>query len=349
MRELGRVQGWGILVSFEALPVIVAYEDRTSAIPGVELLARSLLRHSPGLRLEVHSPLEEVRDRLADLPNAAWIPAGDLAGRGWNAKPIILSRGLDAHERVLWLDTDIVLRADLVPRLREFTRGTFVVGQEYRAIAPLASELRAEGFGLKVVRKVPHGINSGSVLADRSHRPLLDRWLALLGHDAYRAAQKRPVLERPVAYVGDQDVLWALLVSDEYADVPLDYFRLGQDMILHCGANGYHVLDRLGHLARNEAAFVHMLGHYKPWSFERPAHWRHARRDYVNQLCFELSPFFSAAKPIAPQIGNPAWLRRRTLPGRLFSAAAFGSPALAGMPLALVAWVTELAFNRRPR
>lgn len=332
-----------------SLPVVVVYEDRVSAMPGVALLARSLHRFSPAIEMAVYSPLEALATQLADLANVTWVPTHDLAGRGWNAKPVILQRGLEAHERVLWLDTDVVLRSDLTPHLARYSEGTLVVGQEFQYLGEMASEQRASGFGLTVKRPAPFGINSGSVLADRSHAPLFARWCALLQNEDYLAAQKLPPLARPVAFVGDQDALWALLVSEEFADIPLDYFRLERDLILHCGANGYHVVERLHHLVRNDAAIVHMLGRFKPWSFDEMADWRRDRGKWFQQLCFELSPYFAAALPFAGHLGNPAWLKRRTLPGRLFNALGFGNPALSGLPFALAAWLAFLLFRRRPK
>jgi hypothetical protein len=329
-------------------PVVVTYEDRENALPGVEILACSLHRHSPGLAMMVYSPLAEVAARLGDLPNVTWVPTHDLIGQGWNVKPIILRRGLESHERVLWLDTDIVLCGDLRRQIARFATDALVVSQEWRTMGPMASELRARGFGLEVARTIPFGVCSGSILAGRHHASLFERWLTLLEGDAYRAAQKMPVGDRPVAFVSDQDVLWALLVSAEFAELPLDYFRIGRDMILSTGANGYHVLERMGHLVKNEVAFVHMAGRFKPWSFEQLTDWRRDKAAYLNQLCYELSPFFKAARPFAGRLGRPAWLERRNRLAWLLNALAIGNPALSGLPLALLAWLAAMLFHRQP-
>lgn len=331
----------------QSLPVVLAYEDRGSALPGLEILARSLYRHCPDLVLEVYSPLEEVARRLGDLPSVCWIPTRDLLGRGWNAKPLILQRGLEAHERVLWLDTDVVVTGDLVRRVNQYEGGALVVGQEFRGAPALASKLRAQGFGLEVARSIPFAVNSGSILADRSHLGLIRRWSQLLEREDYQAAQNRPAAQRPAAFVGDQDALWALLVSD-FAHVPLDYFRIGPDMVIHCGANGFHALDRLRTAIRPSYAFVHMVGRYKPWSFARVPHWRQERTDWFHLVCFELSPYFEGASPYGEALDRPAWLKRRTLPARLLNLCALGNVALRGLPLAVAAWGAE-AIGRRPR
>jgi hypothetical protein len=329
-------------------PVVVTYEDREEALPGVEILACSLHRHSPGLAMMVYSPLAEVAARLGDLPNLIWVPAHDLIGQGWNIKPIILRRALESHERVLWLDTDIVLCGDLRRQIARFSTDALVVSQVWRTAHPVDSELRAQGFGFEVARTFPFGISTGSILAGRHHASLFERWQTLLEGDEYRAAQKLPLGDRPVALFGDQDVLWALLASTEFAELPIEYFRFGRDVILSTGANGYHVLERMGHLVKNEVAFVHMAGPFKPWSFGQTVDWRQDRAAYLSQLCYELSPFFTAAKPFADRLGRPVWLERRNRLALLLNALAFGNPALSGLPLALLAWLAATLFHRRP-
>ncbi|SHH49502.1 hypothetical protein SAMN05443248_4998 [Bradyrhizobium erythrophlei] len=117
-------------------------------------------------------------------------------------------------------------------------------------------------------------------------------------------------------------------------------------MIQHCGANGYHVLDRLARPFGKGPRFVHMLGRYKPWSFEVVPSARHNPTDHLNMVCFELSPFFEAAQPFARELGWPGWLRRRTLPSRILNLAFGGNVALRGLPLAMVSWAAA-SLGRR--
>lgn len=324
-----------------AMPLVVIYEDRTTAVPGVELLVRSLALHSPSLAVAIFSPLEDMARLTAEFAQVRWIPTHDLVGRGWNAKPIILARGLELSERVLWLDSDVIMIGDIVPHLAHYEAGSFVVGQEFLDRAEKRSLLRAEGFGLRMARAIPYAVNSGSIVAGRGHLPLLQAWLDLLQRSDYLAAQAQPVAQRPVAFVGDQDALWALLVSDSFADIPIDYFRVGRDMILHCGANGYHVRTRLGHMLSCRAAFVHMLGKYKPWSFTGPASLRDGRDRYLNQICFETSPYFEAAQPFRNDLNNPIWLERNTGPARILHRLFLGHRGLQGLPLAMMGLLAE--------
>lgn len=326
-------------------PLIVVYEDRQSAVPGVELLVRSLALHSPSLRIAVYSPLEEMAALADEIARLEWVPTHDLVGKGWNAKPTILMRGLESSEQVLWLDSDVIMIGDITPLLARYPLGSLVVGQEFRDRALLRSRIRAEGFGFALARDIPYAVNSGSILADRSHCSLLEEWAALLHRPDYMAAQALPVEQRPPAFVGDQDALWALLVSARFIDVSVDYFRVGRDMILHCGANGYHVMNRIGHMFSCTAVFVHMLGRYKPWSFAKGISARQDRNAYINQICFELSPYFEAAQPFRSHLGEPGWLKRRTMPARIMHRLFFGHRALQGLMPALAGLVTEL-FGR---
>jgi hypothetical protein len=329
-------------------PVVVTYEDRTSAIPGVELLARSLKHHSPTLHMEIYSPLAVLATRLADLSQLTFIRTDYLVRSGWNVKPKILLRALGRCSRVFWLDTDIVITGDVESPIERFDQEALVVGQEFRGLSGTGGHIRALAYGLTPARALPYPINSGSILACQQHRSLIEKWSALLSDTQYSQAQRRPISERPIAFVGDQDALWALLASKDFTDQKIDYFRTGSDMIQHAGANGYHVIERVSRPFGNGPVFTHMLGRYKPWSFENIPSVRRNATDYWHMVCFELSPFFEAAQPFYNYLDRPVWLRMRTLPARILNWLFAGNVALRGLPLALVAWVAAL-IGRRPK
>ena len=291
----------GRLLGMSVAPVVVTYEDRPEAFVGVELLARSLARHSPELDFVLYAPSEEIVARLADLPRVQWRRTEDLVGRGWNAKPSILLRAIEEFEQVLWLDTDIVVIGDLRALLARFDPASLVVGQEFHVEGTHGGRSRAEAYGLTAARVLPFHVTSGSFRATRLHRPLIEAWSRLLTAPAYEAAQRLPVAERPTAFTGDQDALWATLVSDAFADLQVDCIRTGRQAIVHTGANGYHVRDRLQVLFGAKPAFVHMGGRYKPWSFaERPPRLSSA---WLHLLSFELSPFFEGRDPMRRRSG----------------------------------------------
>lgn len=332
----------------ETLPLVVTYEDRKSALPGVELLARSLARHAPSLRLMVFSPLTEVGELAARLPNMQAAFTEELIGHGWNVKPTVLLWALDLAPEVLWLDTDIIVSGDLTALMQAVPDDAFVVGQEFSGIREKGGQVRAEKWGFEVGRLIPYHVNSGSIRALLTHRALLEDWRDLLNDPAYVATQRNRV-PRPIHMVGDQDVLWALLVSKKYTHIPVHYIKSGSEMVIHCGANGYHVIDRLGHLFGSRAAFVHMLGSYKPWSFGDMPDRKTSPEDYLNMVCFELSPYHAASAPFAADLGNPAWLKRRTPLARTLNALTGGHVALRGLPLAAIAWIHDARVARTDR
>lgn len=331
----------------EPLPVVVSYEDRPAAFPGAEILARSLAEHAPECELVLYSPSSELAGRLTDLPRVRWIRTEDLVGRGWNVKPAILARALETHQRAFWLDTDIAVTADLAPLLRRFAPEVLVVGQEFHVAGGHGGRLRAAAHGLTAVRNLPYHPNSGSVLASRAHLPLLAAWSRLLSGETYLAAQKLPVLRRPAAMLGDQDVLWALLASAEFAGLPVAYLQTGIDMLQDSGANGFSLRDRWLVLAGGRPAFVHALGAIKPWDFGSAPRLRPAGR-YLAHLAYELSPYFEAARPYAGLLGDPAWLRRRSWVAKGLNAVCAGNIALRGLPLALPAALSA-GYRRRAR
>ncbi|MBK5927323.1 hypothetical protein [Rhodobaculum claviforme] len=331
------------------MTVVVTYEDRAEAFVGVELLARSLLRHDPGLRLEVQSPSDALAARLEGLDHVTVVPTPDLAGRHWNVKPAVIGRALDRHERVLWLDTDVILCGPLSPVLARHSPGTLVVGSEYPDPEGIAGRIRTRGFGLHDLRRLPHSVNSGSILADRSHCEVIKAWTRLLERDDYRAAQRRPAAQRPMAMVGDQDALWAALLAHEGPLRAVDYFLPGREMLLHEGASRFSVAHRIAVLRGARPAFVHMLGSYKPWDFATAPDPRADLSRYLHFVSFELSPYAAAARPLASAIGDPAWLRRRSWMARGLDAMAFGNVALGGAPLALLASGLSAAARLRRR
>jgi hypothetical protein len=329
------------------MTLVCTYEDRPSAMPGLELLARSLLDHAPDLTLLCFSPCEEAVALAARLPNLDVRGLDTIAARGWSVKPEVLLRALDEADQALWLDTDVIVIGDLSGLLVALPEDAVTVGEEYHDPQPGGCANRARAWGLNVRRELHWMVNSGSVRVTQAHRPLLEKWRALLTDARFAEAQRLPVANRPTHLVGDQDVLAALLVSD-FADLPVHYIRNGTDMLQHCGANGYHVMDRIKAIKGAQPAFVHMLGRYKPWSFATVPDLRQARAEYFNLVCFELSPFHAAAAPYAGELGNPAWLRRRTWPARILNVLAGGNVALRGMPLALAAWGAEYVRGGPP-
>lgn len=317
---------------------VVTYEDRPNASIGVELLALSLLRHAPELSLEVHSPLEEVGKRLADLPNVYWVLTDDLIGQGWNTKPTVILRALEKSERVFWLDTDVIISGPLKPLLARIPPGTVAVGTEYPDPKGFGSRARAMGQGLTAARSLPHSVNSGTLSLDRSHRTLLRFWRDAVNQDAYLEAQNCPAQTREIAFGGDQDVLWAALVSEQFVAIPVHHFRLGHELILQEGANRFHVRDRLIVLRGARPSLVHMLGQYKPWDFLCDDKKPQTFREYMHRMIFETSPYFFEAVKYTDYMESLKTRDGETFTARAIKFVVPNSPALQGFIFALIAW-----------
>lgn len=325
--------------------MIVTYEDRLASMDGVRLLALSLARHSPELKLTVFSPLTR-GECLPDWhSNVDWRLCEDLKGQGWNVKPTVLLRGLETADRVMWIDTDIIV-AGPIDAVFVHNPDTIVVGQEFRDSGENGSRIRVENWGWQLRRSLPFHLNSGTVLVSNRHQDLLKTWESSLRSSVYQAAQQiQPSADRPVHLLGDQDVLWALLCS-QYSEVEVAFLRNGVDVVQDCGANGFHVVDRLRNIFSSRIMFVHALGAVKPWHFGEIA----ARNINRKQLItYELSAYYNAASSYAAEVGNPAWLTRRTGIARAMNLVEWRSLGVPGLPIALVSLVMAPALRRKFR
>lgn len=317
----------------------VAYEDRSDAMVGVQLLALSLAKYSPNFRLDVYSPFSPLRTSAVDLANVRWVETTDLVGQGWNVKPTILLRALEQSDQVLWIDSDVIVIAPVETMLQRVPTEGMIVSTEYPDPTGILSAVRAEGHGLKLGRKFPHSINSGVMLLDRRHQALLLDWQALLSGKAYQNARKLNAKDRPIHLVGDQDVLWALLSSEEHRRIDVDFFEVGRDIIMHAGGNGYTIQNRIKTLLGARPSLVHSYGAFKPWmSYERG---QLSRAQYINLVCNELSPYHKAAQVYANLLGNPEWLKHRTKLAVVLDRVFLGNVELRGMPLAVLAMLAE--------
>jgi hypothetical protein len=171
-------------------------------------------------------------------------------------------RALDAGvPAVVWLDTDMIVTRSISAMLAEFPDDALIVAEEWnrQGEVPLC-----EFWGLTSVR--PRRItNSCVVRANQTHRPLLERWLRLIDNPRYRQAQTIPFQQRPLPVAGDQSLLAALLESEDFAEVEVEYLRVGRH-IAHCsGSSEYGPHHRLLDLFRGLPVLIHGIGR-KPWT-----------------------------------------------------------------------------------
>ena len=308
----------------------------------VGLLAQSLHACHTDHQLTVFSPLRRPRTGALSRCNVRWAHHSCEAGKGWNVKPEILIKALEDSPSALWLDSDVIV-ANPVHGLDAPSTGAIVVGQEFRGRADYGGVLRAAGWNIKIARTVPFHVNSGTILVNRSHLPLLRRWRELLSEPHYRRSQRRPIADRPIHMLGDQDVLWALLCSFEFADIEVRYFRNGVDVIQDSGLNGYHWMDRLRNGNRIRASFVHALGRPKPWEpYDRlpPSH------RLKRELLRALSIYSIIAFRHAPEL---PWTQAGGHVGSALSLLFLGNRLLPAIPLAAAAELVDIVRSFRAK
>ena len=210
--------------------------------------------------------------------------------------------------------------------------------------------MRARMWGFKVGRVLPFALNTGVIRVTSQHRGLMVRWRELLESEAYRAAQERDWRSRPLHMISDQDVLTALLASEEFAGVPLGFLMRGKDIVQYFGPYGYTLRERLIHLSGRRPAFVHSQGP-KPWLWTKRHTKRRSARNYLYDLYLELSPYTLAARKYRGALSEPApWMASHSLAGSTLRALGFWYPPLVGLPIAALAdlvRVTKPLFRAR--
>jgi hypothetical protein len=290
-----------------ALPTVLIHQDRPEHVDGLKLAVASIRSSCPDLPVEVSCP--DATPELLHWLTRQGVRAesdGRFAGLGWNVKPKLLMSALDkGHSRVMWVDADVVV-AGRPARAMSVPESVFVATEEFSLGQDQGSRPRTTGWGLRPGRDQPTTVNSGVLMVSSHHRDLLERWDELLGSDAYAAAQRRPAMERPLHMVSDQDVLTALLGSEDFADTKVHLLRRGLDIAQCAGPAGFTPQERLATLCGSSPALYHSVG-VKPW--QHGASWRYgstrrsrARARYED-LHLRLSPYTAVARRFAPAAG----------------------------------------------
>lgn len=320
-----------------AMPVICIAEDRLSCEPAVRLLLMSLHRHCGNHQVELFYPPanKEFRSWLEQFP-AVNLTATPVPGAwGWNVKPqAILTLFKRGYSDVLWIDSDIVIAKNFVKDFRGLAPTIMVLTEEalYGSHQD-PNGLRARLWGFNVGRSLPFTANTGVMRATTMHANLLKRWISLLEGPEYREAQRMEWSERPQHLYGDQDVLTALLASEEYADVPIKFLRRGKEIIQFFGPYGYTLRERFYNIVRGMPPFIHSQV-TKPWLVDRSAKsigWRHA----FNSLYLQLSPYVMAAREYRGGLPDAGWMDANSRLGKVLRVCGFYYPPLTGLPLAM--------------
>ncbi|RAH95913.1 hypothetical protein DLJ53_33715 [Acuticoccus sediminis] len=306
------------------------YEDRTSDVIAVRLLAASLFRVHPEATLFLLGPGAASAPLPSTVPEAQIrrLPDLDIGARGWDVKPAALLHLLKSEANaVTWLDSDLIFTDRLPAHYANAPYDALIVAQEYRAARRQGSELRTTAWSLEPGHRLVHTVNSGIVGATRHHITLLETYRDMLAAPGYIAAQRIPFSDRPLHLAGDQDVLTALLGSKPYEGLDLVWLRAGRDIAQCQKADGFRVRERLRARLVQPPSIVHAQG-MKPWRDHSP-----------RPLQLDLSPYAAIAKrhEVDLDLGKPDWLYPRRLGFRVCHGLFRGDPYLRGIPTAVAA------------
>ncbi|HEY2902149.1 MAG TPA: nucleotide-diphospho-sugar transferase [Polyangia bacterium] len=327
--------------------IICSYEDRPSDVVGLKLLVCSVQRHLPDIAVHIGCPGAPAAFArwMAGRTNVTLEQIVDPTLKGWNAKPVLLLRLLEAgHDSVTWMDSDLIVAGDFRAPLKDDQ--ALVLTNELAWKPHEEALMRTRGWNLPLGHRSSGLVNSAFLRVGQQHRPLLQEWIRLLKTPAYQVAQTLPFHTRPPHMIGDQDVLSALLGSAAFCELPVTILSRGLD-IIHDIQGGYHPWDRLANLARPMPPLVHAQS-YKPWRFLVPPSPLREPTRYYHLIHVETSPYGHVARQYSDELDDEApWLNVRSLPGKLANAMALGNPHLPGLPQALVGRLRDRQIRAR--
>ena len=326
---------------------ICVAEDRETCEPCLKLLLSSLKAHDSERTISLFYP--PAKDRFfkwIEKCPAVQIQTSPLKdGYGWNVKPQAIMQLLDqGFDEVIWIDSDVIVTQDLAPIFSKLDSGTVVVTEH-----TLAEErddrnaLRARSWGLPVGRTFPFALSSGVVRVTRDSYRLMERWWELLQSEKYQAAQRVPWQKRPSHLLGDQDVLTALLSSQEFSHVPVQILRRGRHIIQFDGVYGYTVAERMRNLLHDGPVFVHS-GAGKPWSEGWKLGSTNFLRGYIKYVYLDVSPYTLSAIRFRDELDCPTeWMEPHYVLSRILRATGMQYAPLVGFPMAVFADLARAA------
>ena len=323
-------------------------EDREAFEPCLKLLLTSLDHHSPGLGVSLFYP-------VANQAFCRWVSAypqiqlqsdGLKKGYGWNVKPEAIMQLLDAgFDEVIWIDSDVLVTRDIRPLFHNLDEAVFVAAEQM--LAPNREDddgggRRAQGWQLSVGRVLRTGLNSGVLRATKRHYPLMERWWELLQSDAYQSCQQKEFRKRPIHMLGDQDVLFALLTSTEFAEIPLKMLRRGKRIVQFDGVWGYTTAERIRNVLGDSPTFIHSIGG-KPWVTSwKPEH-PNRLGEYLKMVYLDMSPYTLSSAKFKRDLGcDTSWMRAHYKLSSILRLLAMQHPALTGLPMAVLADIAWL-------
>ena len=294
------------------------------------LMGESFCRADPDISLHLTVPAApaSVRNWARSWPQVVLKTKAPEGVTGWDVKPWLLLEELNAGEpEALWLDDDMIVSRPISKLLGEFPPDSLVVSEEWDRSDPVHV---SHHWGLRSVRPRPL-LNACFVCATQSHRPLLERWLALIHDPRYREAQSVPWDSRPLHLASDGWLLAVLLESEDFCHVPFEYILVGRHIAQCAGSSGYRPQHRLLDLFRGLPPLIHCIGR-KPWVSLRE---RGRMYRFLTDLATDVSPYVLASRKLARGLDmKPSWLDARTSLGAILRGLTASHPGMAGLPLA---------------
>jgi hypothetical protein len=319
-------------------PVLCVAEDRKSCEPALKLLLTSLNRYSADVPIVVFYPPAE-QDFLDWVHNLNFakleVRTTPVPGAyGWNAKPQALMELLkEGRQEVIWIDSDILTTRYVLSSFKDLDRNVLVLTEEGLQGQNEHDAIRARMWGFPVKRRFPFPLNTGVIRVTQRHIPLLLRWKDLLESPAYREAQKLPMPRRPLHMFGDQDVLTALLSSEDFCHVPVNVLRRGRDIVQYYERFGFTLTERAICMMKGMPVFIHQMG-WKPWLSAGEEELKGFRGKIIAAYQ-DTSPYTIAAIKLEPKI-NYDWMRPRSKLSSVLETIGFGHPSLTGLPIAII-------------
>lgn len=331
----------------ETRRVICVAEDRKSCEHALKLLLVSLNRHNASTSVIVFYPPadREFIDWVKTLENISVRVTWPGGAFGWNAKPhMMLALLNEGNDEILWVDSDVLVTGDVFDTIGVLTEETLVASEECLQNQDEKNALRARLWGFLVKREFQFPLNSCVMRVTQKHAQLLVRWKELLESPKYQNAQRQPMNIRPRHMFSDQDVLTALLCSEEFHDIPVKILRRGYDIIQYYGEKGFTLVERIICMLKGMPTFVHQQGS-KPWHADPHEKLKGLRGQFVTAY-LDLSPYTMVAMDLSAKPIH-AWMEARSKLSSVLRIIGLGAPPLTGLPLAVVFDLERLA--RLPR
>lgn len=319
---------------------ICVAEDRRICEVSLKLLLLSLKLHYPEVTVNLRYPAAEngFLSWVKNCPRVRLQTSPLSSGQGWNVKPsAILSLIDEGFDEVIWIDSDVIVIGNIARIFSQLSSDMFVATED--ALGDDRDDrnaLRARLWGFKVGRVLPFGLNSGVLRVTRAHYGLLTRWRELLQSNTYQESQKRAWKQRPIHMLGDQDVLTALLTSEEFSRIPIQILRRGKQILQFNGVYGYTVAERIGNLMGQNPVFIHSFGG-KPWSEKWRPDPSNGLREYIKKVYLDLSPYTLSAAQFKDELAcDTEWMEPHYPLSRFLRTVGLGSRELVGLPIAAI-------------